>query len=132
MARPKSPALTEREMEIMQILWARGRATADEVRQGLKDQSHDSTVRTLLRVLEDKGHVRHEVEGKSYIYFPAIVRTSAQRTAVKDLLGRFFGGSAEDLVLRLLEDKEIDHRELQELLRAVPKGKKPPTKGESS
>jgi predicted transcriptional regulator len=115
----------------MHALWARGRATAEEVRLALSDLPHDSTVRTLLRVLEEKGYVRHQTEGKSYVYHPVIARAKAQRTAVKSLLCRFFGGSAEGLVLRLLEDNEISPHELQELLRSAPKPKKPRAKGES-
>src|SRR5262249_19425493 len=116
MARRKA-TLTEREAEIMDFLWARGRATADEVRAALKGRPHDSTVRTLLRVLETKGHVRHEAAGKVYVYRPATARARAQRSALQSLLTRFFGGSAEDLVLRLLEEEHLTAEGLQELLR---------------
>jgi predicted transcriptional regulator len=107
----------------MDLLWARGAATADEVRAALPGQPHDSTVRTLLRVLETKGHVRHEVAGKAYVYRPVTDRGKAQRSALQNLLTRFFGGSAEDLVLRLLEEEHLTAEELQELLRSAKKSR---------
>jgi predicted transcriptional regulator len=129
MARRKATPLTEREAEIMDLLWARGRATAEEVRAALRGRPHDSTVRTLLRVLETKGHVRHETAGKVYVYRPVTARDKAQRSALQSLLTRFFGGSAEDLVLRLLEEEHLTAEELAELLRSAkkprPRGDKP-------
>jgi BlaI family penicillinase repressor len=131
MPRRKANPLTEREAEIMNLLWARGSATAEEVRVALKGRPHDSTVRTLLRVLEEKGHVRYEVVGKVYVYRPVMTREKAQLTALQNLLTQFFTGSAESLVLRLLEEEHLTADELQELLRSAPKpGKKRP-RGES-
>jgi predicted transcriptional regulator len=130
MPRRKANPLTEREAEIMAVLWARGRATADEVRCALKGRPHDSTVRTLLRVLEAKGHVRHDVAGKVYVYRPVMARAKAERTALRTFLARFFGGSAEKLVLRLLEEEHLSVEELQELLRATPRTGK--NEGETS
>jgi BlaI family transcriptional regulator, penicillinase repressor len=129
MPRRKATPLTEREAAIMDVLWARGRATAEEVRAALQGRPHDSTVRTLLRVLETKGHVRHEAAGKVYVYRPVTARDKAQRSALESLLTRFFGGSAEDLVLRLLEEEHLTAEELAELLRSAkkprPRGDKP-------
>jgi predicted transcriptional regulator len=105
--------LTEREAQIMAVLWDLGRATAEQVRAALADGPHDSTVRTLLRVLEAKGHVAHEVRGKAYVYRARVGRARAQRKAVRNLLARFFAGSAEDLLLRLLEDEQITHEQLE-------------------
>jgi predicted transcriptional regulator len=122
--------LTEREAEIMELLWARDKATAEEIREALPGEPHDSTVRTLLRVLESKGHVRHEVQGKLYIYRPVMARTKAQRTALQSLLRRFFGGSAENLVLRLLEEEHLTVDELRALLRST-FGKKPRPRGDN-
>jgi predicted transcriptional regulator len=130
MPRRKTSALTDREAEIMDVLWARDRATADKVRTALKGQPHDSTVRTLLRVLEAKGHVRHDLVGKLYVYYPVMARAKAQRTALQTLLKRFFGGSAEDLVLRLLEEEHLSTEELQALLRTAPKTKSPRPQGD--
>jgi BlaI family transcriptional regulator, penicillinase repressor len=132
MPRRRASALTEREAQILDILWARGHATADEIRVALPGQPHDSTVRTLLRVLEDKGHVTHlPGGGRTFIYRPVIAREKAQQAALGGLLARFFGGSAESLVLRLLEEEHLTAEELQALLRATPKIKKRPAEGGS-
>jgi predicted transcriptional regulator len=124
MARPKSETLTPREAEIMEILWRQGRATADQIRSAMADQPHDSTVRTLLRVLESKGHVRHQVAGGRYVYRPVITRRRAQRKAIETLLQRLFGGSAESLLLRMIEEEQITPEQLQTLRQAAPKPRK--------
>src|SRR3954465_500771 len=107
MARGRSVTLTEREAQIMDVLWRLGEGTAEQVREGLGDRQHDSTIRTLLRVLETKGHVAHEVRGKAYVYRATIGRQRAQRHVLRSVLAQFFGGSAQDLVLRLIEDERI-------------------------
>ncbi len=117
MARPPSETLTGREAQVMEALWRLGEATAEQVRAVLPQPLHDSTVRTILRVLESKGYLRHEARGKSYVYCAVIARQKAQGHALRDLLGRFFGGSAEDLVLRLIEDETITLEQLDELRR---------------
>lgn len=117
MARGKSETLTEREAEIMDVVWRLGEATADQIRDGLSKPPHDSTIRTLLRVLESKGYVRHEAAGKAYLYRATVDRRKVQRLALGNLLSRFFGGSAEDLVLRLIEDERITPEQLDELRR---------------
>src|SRR4051812_46667707 len=99
----------------MDVLWTRGEATADEVREALPDDPHDSTVRTLLRVLESKGYVDHESRGKAFVYRASLPRDKAQRHALSSLLTRFFAGSAEDLVLRLIEDEQITPAQLEEI-----------------
>jgi predicted transcriptional regulator len=115
MPRQPSETLTGRESEIMDVLWTLGAATAEQVREGLGGSSHDSTVRTLLRVLERKGYVAHEVRGKAYLYRAAVPRQKAQRRALHTILARFFGGSAEDLVLLLIEDEWITPEQLDAL-----------------
>ena len=117
MARGQSETLTLREAQIMDVIWEEGQATADQVREALSGQPHDSTVRTLLRVLESKGYLTHEVCGKAYVYRAAIGRQKAQKNALHSVLTRFFGGSAEDLVLRLIEDRQITPDQLEELRR---------------
>src|SRR5690348_5395827 len=107
MPRPSSDILTEREAQLMAVLWDRGRATAEQVREALSDGPHDSTVRTLLRTLESKGYVKHVVQGKSFVYSAVHARDHVQRSAVRSFVTRLFAGSAEDLVLRLLEDEQI-------------------------
>ena len=106
MSRPPSETLTARETQVMEAVWRLGEATAEQVREALPRPLHDSSVRTLLRTLESKGYLRHEARGKAYVYFPKVGRAKAQGKALRDLLARFFGGSAEDLVLRLLEEDE--------------------------
>lgn len=115
----------------MEVLWRLGAATAEQVRAGLpeQDRPHDSSVRTLLRVLESKGQVTHEVRGKAYVYRAAVPRDTAQRTAVRDVLARFFGGSAEDLVLRLIEDERLTIEQLDAIRRAA-EGRSRPEAGE--
>ncbi len=120
MARGKSETLTEREAQIMDVVWDLGEATAEQVREALPGQPHDSTVRTLLRVLVSKGYLAQMARGKAYVYAPAIERDKAQKTALHSLLARFFGGSAEDLVLRLIEDRQIKPEQIEQLRRKAP------------
>lgn len=129
MARPSSEVLTEREAQIMDVLWQRGEATADEVRAALPGEPHDSTVRTLLRVLESKGHVTHEARGKAYVYRARVPRARAQRTALRSVLARFFAGSAEDLVLRLVEDEQLTAQQLEVVRKSVPQERSTRRKG---
>ena len=117
MVRPQEEALTAREAQIMDVVWRLGEASAEQVREAMPDAPHDSTVRTLLRVLETKGYLEHESRGKAYVYRARVGREKAQRRAVGSLLSRFFGGSAEDLVLRLIEDERITPEQLATLRR---------------
>ncbi|QEH36714.1 Methicillin resistance regulatory protein MecI [Aquisphaera giovannonii] len=128
MARNASDALTEREAEVMDALWRLGEATAEQVREAVPGAPHDSTVRTMLRILEAKGYVSHEARGKVYVYRAAVDRSKAQRQAVRGLLARFFGGSAEDLVLRLIEDESLTQEQLDKLRDAAQPAADPPSK----
>ena len=119
MARQSSESLTEREAQIMDVVWRLGEATAEKVREALPGTPHDSTVRTLMRVLETKGYLAHEPRGKAYIYCATVGRQKAQRLALKSVLTRFFAGSAEDLVLRLIEDEHLSPDQLEELRRSA-------------
>jgi len=119
MPRSRGEALTEREAQIMEVLWELKAATADEVRSRLAGDPHDSTVRTLLRVMEQKGLVTHEVDQRTFVYRPRIVQSKAQRKAVRVLLDRLFGGSVKNLVLQLLDDEEITPEELERLARGL-------------
>jgi len=94
--------LTRRERQILDILYRLGRATANEVMAELAGSPSYSTVRTQLRVLEQKGHVRHEEEGLRYVYLPAVPRHAARRSALRHLMNTFFDGSAEKVVAALL------------------------------
>jgi predicted transcriptional regulator len=119
MARSRSEALTEREAQFMDVLWRLGPASAEQVRAALPDRPHDSTVRTLLRVLEAKGYVARDAQGTAYTFRALVDRARAQRMALRGLLTRLFGGSAEDLVLRLVEDEQITAEQLEEIRRSV-------------
>ena len=94
--------LSRRERQIIDILYRRGRATAAEVMEDLPGDSSYSTVRTQLRVLEGKGHVRHEQDGQRYIYSPAVARGTVRRSALKHLVETFYEGSVEQAVAALL------------------------------
>lgn len=128
MTPPSGAGLTGREAEIMNRLWVLGSATAEQVREGLSDDPHDSTVRTLLRILETKGCVRHRREGRSFVYEPLVRREKVQRRSLGNLLRQWFSGSPQELVLRLLEDEQLTPADLEELLKKVsekPKPRKP-------
>jgi predicted transcriptional regulator len=99
----------------MAILWQLGEASAEEIRKHLNDESHDSTVRTLLRVLVRKRYVRTSQRRRPAIYRPVIAREQVQQQAARGFLQRFFSGSAESLVLRLLEDEELTPAQLEQL-----------------
>jgi BlaI family transcriptional regulator, penicillinase repressor len=102
MTKPIHQTLTRRERQIMDILYRRGRASAGEVMDDLSGNPNYSTVRTQLRVLEEKGHVRHEEHGLRYVYSPAVPRSSARKSALRHLVDTFFDGSAEGAVAALL------------------------------
>jgi len=95
--------LSRRERQIMDILYRRGKAAASEVREAMEDAPSYSAVRAMLRVLEEKGHVRHQAEGLKYVYLPTVARDKAKRTAVKHVLETFFNGSPEQIVAALLD-----------------------------
>ena len=117
MSRPSSDTLTEREAQLMEILWTHDEATAEQVRDLLPDRPHDSTVRTLLRILESKGYVIRKGPGRPLSYRAVVSRSKAQRTALQRLLGRLFRGSPEALALRLLEDHHLTPAQFEEIAR---------------
>jgi predicted transcriptional regulator len=104
----------------MAILWELGGATAEQIREALPDDLHDSTVRTLLRQLEEKGLVAHEERGRVFVYSPAVERERVQATALRGFLKRFFGGSAEALVQRLLNDEHLTREQLEQIRKRDP------------
>jgi predicted transcriptional regulator len=119
-------ALTRRERQIMDILYKRGRATANEVLDGLPGTPHYSTVRTQLRVLEEKGHVTHEEDGVRYVYMPALPRRAARKSALRHLVDTFFDGSAEQVVAAVLggEGARLSEEELDRIAELIDKAKK--------
>jgi predicted transcriptional regulator len=120
------PSLTRRERQIVDILYRRGRATAAEVMEDLSGDPNYSTVRTQLRVLEDKGHVRHEDDGQRYVYAPAVPRHAARKSALKHLVETFFDGSAEQAVAALLggEASRLSDEDLDRIGRLIQKARK--------
>ena len=116
MKRATSNGLTDREAQIMDQLWELGTATAEQIRLALPDKPHDSTVRTLLRILEEKGFVNHKRDGKTFVYRPAVARKSVQQRTLRNVIKQFFSGSPQDLVLRLLEDEKLSADELKDLM----------------
>jgi predicted transcriptional regulator len=115
MPRKRSPALTDGELRIMRVLWERARATVGDVVQSIDATPRPAynTVLTVLRILERKGYVRHEKDGRAFAYVPLIDHTQARRRAVSHLLSRFFNNSPELLVLDLLGHEPTDAAELQ-------------------
>src|ERR1700730_12009 len=120
------PGLTRRERQIMDILYRRGRTTASEVMDDLPGRPHSSTVRTQLRVLEEKGHVTHEEEGLRYVYIPAVPRRAARKSALRHLVDTFFDGSAEQVVAAVLggEGSRLNDKELDRIAELVAKARK--------
>ena len=118
--------LTRRERQIVDILYRRGRATAGEVMDELPGDPSYSTVRTQLRVLEEKGHVRHEEQGLRYVYMPAVPRRAARKSALRHLVDTFFDGSAEQVVAAVLggEGSTLSKEELDRIAELVAKAKK--------
>lgn len=96
--------LSRRERQIIDILYAQGRATAAEVQASLPDPPSYSAVRAMLRILEEKGHVRHQQDGPRYMYVPTVARDNAKRSALRHMLQTFFDGSAEQAISALLDD----------------------------
>jgi predicted transcriptional regulator len=127
MGRTSAASLTDREAEIMEQLWSLGTATAEQVRARLPGEAHDSTIRTMLRILEEKGFVRHRKDGRSFVYEPVIPREKVQRKTLGHVIRQFFAGSPHDLVLRLLEDEQLSPADLESLLRQATA--KPPATG---
>jgi predicted transcriptional regulator len=112
---PKTDTLSRREREMMNIIFARGRATATEVMDAMDDPPTYSAVRATLRVLEQKGHLKHQHDGARYVYLPTVNRDRVRLSALDQLLATFFDGSAANVVATLIErqkanmtDEELD------------------------
>src|SRR3954462_6895681 len=118
--------LSRRERQIIDILYANGRATAAEVQALLPDPPSYSAVRAMLRILEDKGHVRHQQDGPRYIYLPTLARDNAKRSALRHILQTFFDGSAEQAISALLDGStgRFSLAELDRLARMIDTARK--------
>lgn len=121
MARKESPVLTEAELRIMDVLWSRGSGTVSDVLESLPADPPlaYNTVLTTMRILEDKGYLTHEKEGRAFIYTPTVERDSARQSALRMLLSRFFDNSAELLVHNLLKNEKLSRTELNKLKRMI-------------
>jgi predicted transcriptional regulator len=110
----------------MDILYREGKASANEVRDAMPDAPSYSAVRAMLRVLEEKGHVRHQAEGLKYVYLPTVGRERAKRTAVKHVLETFFNGSPEQAVAALLDvaSTRLTREELDRMSQLIEDAKK--------
>ena len=108
MARLRQEGLTTREMELIQVLWQQKEATVEVIQAKLPNRLEGSTIRTLLQIMEDKGYVTHEKQGRANVYRPIIEQQRVQSSAMKHIIQKLFGGSTELLLARLVEDEEID------------------------
>jgi len=119
-------SLSRRERQIMDILYQRGKVSAAEVREAMPDAPSYSAVRAMLRVLEEKGHVRHQAEGLKYVYVPTVARDKAKRSAVKHVLDTFFGGSPEQIVAALLDvsSTRLTREELDRMSEMIERAKR--------
>ena len=118
--------LSRREREIMEILYRRGKASVSEVREGMEDAPSYSAVRAMMRVLEDKGHAKHQEEGLKYVYVPVVAREKAKRSALKNLVDTFFSDAPEQVVAALLDvsSRRLTSEELDRMSQMIEKARK--------
>src|SRR5258708_16350329 len=124
------PALSRRERQIMDVLFTRGRASGQEIGERLPGNPSYSTVRTILRILERKGHVRHQAEGLRYVYEPCVPRAEARLSAIERLVATFFNGSMKAAAAAFLDPDTAklsldDLKELEQMLRRARKETQP-------
>ena len=124
MARPSYLHLSRRERQIMDVLYRDGQASAARVREQLPDPPSYSAVRALLRILEDKGVVRHENEGLQYIYRPNVPREHAKHSALSHVMNTFFGDSTEAVLAALLKKEKLSRSELDRLAEMIDAARK--------
>jgi predicted transcriptional regulator len=120
-AAPPPDALSRRERQILDVLYRHGPASAGEVCARLADAPSETAMRTLLRILEEKGHVRHARVGTRHVYAPIVPREAARSSALRHLIGTFFGGSTRDAVAALLDasDRDLSAAEREELIAMI-------------
>ena len=118
--------LSRRERQIMDILYQRGKSSASEVREAMPDAPSYSAVRAMLRILEEKGHVKHQAEGLKYVYAPVVGRDRAKRSAMKHLLDTFFSDAPEQAVATLLDvsSRSLKPEELDRMAEMIEKARK--------
>src|SRR5262245_43609236 len=123
MARKRSIDLTEAELRVMEVIWRKGKATVSEVVEELEKPAEPAynTIQTTMTIMERKGYLRHTLSkvGRAFIYHAAVSRRQASKKAVRHLLSRFFGDSAEALVLNVIEDQRLSEAELERVRRLL-------------
>ena len=123
---PEPHELSRRERQIMDVLYELGRATSAEVRERLPDPPSYSAVRAMLRILEDKGHLRHEQDGPRYVFIPTVPREEASESALRRVVRTFFDGSAESALTALIDlgVKDLDEQALRRLADRIAEARK--------
>jgi predicted transcriptional regulator len=123
---PDNNTLSRRERQIMDILYRLGSATAAEVQENIADAPSYSAIRALLRILEDKGHIKHAYDGPRYVYAPIVSRPAAQKSALKQIVKTFFDGSTSNAVAALLDmsGNDLSEAELERLSKLVEEAKR--------
>jgi BlaI family transcriptional regulator, penicillinase repressor len=126
MAKGYPPSLSRRERQIMDVLYRTGRATVADVRAQLPAAPSYSAVRTMLRILEEKGHVRHDFDGPRFVYIPTVTRDKAKRSALKHLVNTFFEGSATQVMAALVDmsPQTLDDDEIARLRQIIDDARK--------
>ncbi|HTA67978.1 MAG TPA: BlaI/MecI/CopY family transcriptional regulator [Bryobacteraceae bacterium] len=121
--RPKTPTLTEQELEIMKIVWERERATVRDVYESLLERRKIAytTVMTMMNILEQKKYLRKSAEDRAYIYRPTKPKKQVIKGMVREFVDRVFNGSAEPLLVHLIEDRKLTNKDLDELARMIGK-----------
>jgi predicted transcriptional regulator len=116
--------LSRRERQIMDVIYARGQVTAAEVTAALSDAPSYSAVRALLRILEQKGHVRHQQDGPRYVFLPTVSRDRARRSALRSLVRTFFDGSSAQAAAALIDQAQLSDEDFDRLAAAIDKARK--------
>lgn len=112
-------SFTERELDVMSVLWERGPSTVSEVREAITDELAYTTVLSVLRTLEAKGHVHHAAEGKAHRYLPLVARDAAGKSALGRIVDKIFGGSRELLLAHLVDARGVDDEEVKRLRKVL-------------
>ena len=123
--RPKSPTLTEQELEIMKIVWGRGEATVRDVYETLLERRKIAytTVMTMMKILEQKKYLRKSQDDRAYVYRPAKPKKQVIQGMVREFVDRVFNGSAEPLLVHLMEDQKLSGKDLEEISRMIREGR---------
>ena len=119
MARPREDRLTVREAQIMQVIWDCGEASVEQVQTRLPDRLADSTIRTLLQIMANKGYVKFRKQGRAKVYRALEGQEEVQKSAIRQMVALLFGGSAEMLLARMVEDEQVDLKELDRVRRKL-------------